>query len=90
MVARRVEAIEPRCQDVDRPPARGQGGDVGGAVDAVGAAGDDDPLPVRQVCGELGGDVIAVPGRRTAATRVFIAPPADRRIVGPCRAGSLG
>lgn len=60
---RRVETVQAAGHHRDRLPATTQRSAVGGAVDAVGAAGDHDLLRVRRIVGELAGDVVAVTRR---------------------------
>ena len=55
-----VEAIQAADHDGEGLPACGECGSVCGGVDAVGAAGHDDPLGMRQVGDELARDVLAV------------------------------
>ena len=55
-----VEAIQAADHDGEGLPACGECGSVCGGVDAVGAAGHDDPLSMGQIGGEFARDVLAV------------------------------
>jgi hypothetical protein len=59
-VTGRVEAIQTADHDGEGLPAGGEGGSVCGGVDAVGAAGHNDPLGMGHLRGEFADDVLAV------------------------------
>lgn len=59
-MAGRVEAIQTADHDGEGLPAGGERGSVCGGVDAVGAAGHDDPLGMGHLGGELARNVLAV------------------------------
>lgn len=67
VIACRVETVQAAGEHRDRLPSRSQGSAMGGPVDAIGTAGDDDPLGTCQIGGKLDGDVLAVPGGCTGA-----------------------